>query len=108
MLGGGEDKPLFLDVLASQEIPKYPIYGSLTHSLTQIQSSKNFLGQVFRPFRQSKQVKKGNIAIIAIIAIMAITVNMAIAVITAITDIRVIRANTGIGANCSQCNYYCQ
>ena len=61
----------------------------------------NLLGQVSRPFRQSKDVKKGNIEIIAITVIMAITVSMAIAAITAITDIRAITSSTGVRANCS-------
>ena len=91
----------FLDAIASQEIP----YIQVTYLLTHIQSSKNLLGQVSRPFRQSKDVNKGNIAIIVITAIMAIIVSMAIAAITAIRDIRAVTASTGIKANCCQFNY---
>ena len=84
---------------------------SLTHSLTPSQSANHPLGQGSRSFRQSKDVKTGNRAIIAITAIMVITDSKAIAaimVITAITDIRAITASTGIRANCSQYNYYCE
>ena len=81
---------------------------SLTHLLTLSQSWCHLLGQVSRPFRQSKDVKKGNIAIIAIPAIMTIRVRMTIAAIMAITDIRAITASTGIRANCHQYHCYCQ
>ena len=54
------------------------------HLLTYTLSSMNLLGQVSRPFRQSKDVKKGNREIIAITAIMTITVSMTIAAITVI------------------------
>ena len=98
---------MFLDALASQEIPYIQVTYSLTHSLTDSQSANNLPGQGSRPFRQSKDVKKGYIVIIAITAIMAIKVRMATAAITAITDNRAITASTGIRANYDQYNYYC-
>ena len=81
----------FLDAIASQEIP----YIQVTYS----QSANHLLGQISRPFRQTKDVKKGFITIIAISVIMAITVSMAITAIMGITDIRVITDNTGIRTN---------
>ena len=77
---------MFLDAIASLEIPYMQVTMSLRHYVTTEQSANYLLGQDSRPFRQSKDVKKGNIAIIAIPAIMTIRVGMTIAAITAITD----------------------
>ena len=89
---------LFLDAIASLEIP----YIQVTHLLTYSQSANHLLGQGFRPVRQSKEVKKGNTVIIAITAIMPITINMAITAITAITDISVITDIRAITASIGQ------
>ena len=83
---------LFLDAIASLEIPCTQV----THLLTYSQSANHLVGQGSRPVRQSKEVKKGNTVIIAITANnMAITAITAITDISAITDIRAITASIG-------------
>ena len=82
---------LFLDAIASQEIPYIQVTRSVTHSVTHpVTELKSTSRSGFQAFQTIQRCQKGNIAIIAITAIMAISVSMAIAAIKAITGIRTI------------------
>ena len=82
---------LFLDAIASLQIPYIQVTYSLTYSLTHSQSANHLLGQDSRPFRQVQVIKNAITTITAITATMAITAataNMAITAITAILAIK--------------------
>ena len=81
------NNPLFLDAIASLEIPYIQVTYLPTHLLTYSQSWNHLLGHDSRPFRQVQVIKKAIIAITAIMAITAITAIMAIRAMTAILAI---------------------